>query len=76
MINIELRLFANLTKFLPKNHDNFPIDENINVKQLILKLGIDIDQAKIIFINGRKKTYEDFLKNGDRVGIFPPVGGG
>jgi molybdopterin converting factor small subunit len=76
MINIELRLFANLVKFLPENNENFSIDENMNVKQLILKLGIDIDQAKIVFINGRKKTNTDFLKHGDRVGIFPPVGGG
>ncbi|MCK5542027.1 MAG: MoaD/ThiS family protein [Desulfobacterales bacterium] len=75
MINIELRLFANLSKFSPKNSKNFPIDNNMSVKQLISKLGVDIDQAKIIFINSRKKNYDDRLKDGDKVGIFPPVGG-
>jgi len=76
MTNIEIRLFANLNKFLPKNSENYPIKKNMSVKQLVIQLGINIDQAKIIFINGRKKNYDAILKNGDRVGIFPPVGGG
>ena len=76
MINIELRLFANLNKFSPKDSKNYPIKKNMNILQLLSQLGIDMEQAKIIFINGKKKNYNDCLKNGDRVGIFPAVGGG
>ena len=76
MIKIELRLFADLSKYLPENSKNFQINNNTNVEQLLLLLGINNNRAKIIFINGRKKDLNDCLKQGDRVGIFPPVGGG
>ena len=76
MIKIELRLFAHLSKYTPKNFENYHIEDNITIEQLLINLGIDLKKAKIIFINGRKKTLKDTLKQGDRVGIFPPVGGG
>ncbi|MCK5097117.1 MAG: MoaD/ThiS family protein [Desulfobacteraceae bacterium] len=76
MIKIELRLFADLSKYLPENSENFQISKNTSVEQLLLILGINKDRAKIIFINGRKKGLKDCMKQGDRVGIFPPVGGG
>ena len=76
MIKIELRLFADLSKYLPENSKHFQIENNTSVNDLLLKLGINTDRAKIIFINGRKRNLEDYLKHGDRVGIFPPVGGG
>ncbi len=76
MIKIDLRLFANLSGFLPENSDCFPVENNTTVEQLLRKLGIDLEQAKIIFINGEKKSLHDYLRHGDRVGIFPPVGGG
>ena len=76
MIKIELRLFADLSKYLPKNSESFQINNNASIEQLLLKLGINKDRAKIVFINGIKKDLKECLKQGDRVGIFPPVGGG
>jgi molybdopterin converting factor small subunit len=35
-----------------------------------------MDQAKLIFINGKKENLESRLYGGERVAIFPPVGGG
>ncbi|MCK5312204.1 MAG: MoaD/ThiS family protein [Desulfobacteraceae bacterium] len=76
MIKIELRLFADLSKFQPENSEDYQVQEDTSIEQLLLELGIDKERAKIIFVNGRKKNIEDSLKHGDRVGIFPPVGGG
>ena len=76
MIKIELRLFADLSKYQPENFENYQIQEGTSIEQLLLELGIDKKRAKIVFINGKKKNLEDSVKHGDRVGIFPPVGGG
>jgi molybdopterin converting factor small subunit len=34
------------------------------------------EKAKLIFINGVKAELTSTLEGGERVGIFPPVGGG
>ena len=31
---------------------------------------------KLVFINGRRATLNTILKDGDRLGVFPPIGGG
>jgi molybdopterin converting factor small subunit len=47
-----------------------------NAGGLIRRLGLDPGRIKIIMINGRSAALEQELKDGDRVGLFPPVGGG
>jgi molybdopterin converting factor small subunit len=46
------------------------------VAGLIARLGLDPGRIKIIMLNGRSGGLEDRLSDGDRVGLFPPVGGG
>lgn len=43
---------------------------------LVRRLGLDPERIKIIMVNGRSAAPEQELKDGDRVGLFPPVGGG
>ena len=43
---------------------------------LIRRLGLDPARIKIIMVNGRSAALDRQLKDGDRVGLFPPVGGG
>ncbi len=76
MIKIDLNLFANLSEYLPENNDKFETFEDISVETLMTQLGVPIELAKLIFINGRRQSIGYQLKNNDRVGIFPPVGGG
>jgi molybdopterin converting factor small subunit len=35
-----------------------------------------MDKVKIIFLNGIHASGEETLREGDRVGVFPPVAGG
>jgi molybdopterin converting factor small subunit len=74
--HIEIQLFATLSKFLPKSSDKYPISEGTTVVQLIDQLHIPGQQAKLIFINRNKRGLTSVLKDGDRIGIFPPIGGG
>lgn len=76
MITIDLNLFATLSHFLPENAHAYEIDENMTVKSLISDLGISLKDVKLIFINGKKNDPSYILQDGDRVGLFPPVGGG
>lgn len=73
---ITIKLFATLKKYLPASADNHPIESGASVRELINELRIEASQAKLIFINGRKADLNSVLKDGDRLGVFPPVGGG
>lgn len=52
------------------------IDDGTTVSGVMQSLGIAPDDVKIIFINGIHATPETALKSGDRLGLFPAVGGG
>ncbi len=73
---IDLKLYATLNQFSPPSPEKYPVDPGATVLSVIEKLGIPIKQAKLIFINGVKSELATPLYGGERVGIFPPVGGG
>ena len=75
-LTIDLRLFATLQQFQPPSSHAFQIKKGMKVRALVKQLGIPEIKAKLIFINGIKCDLDSVLKDGDRVGIFPPVGGG
>ena len=75
-ISIDLKLFATLHKFTPQASDAHVVEAGTSVRTLVQQLGIPELKAKLIFINNIKVTLDSVLKDGDRLGIFPPVGGG
>jgi sulfur-carrier protein len=75
-IKIALKLFVTLAPYLPENADNYEVEEGTTVKTLIKNLKIPPDAVKLIFVNGRKQDSDCVLTQGDRLGLFPPVGGG
>ena len=75
-MTIDLRLFATLKQFEPPSSHALQIKKGTSVRALVAQLGIPEIKAKLIFINGVKGDLDSILKDGDRVGIFPPVGGG
>ncbi|EHJ46994.1 thiamine S protein [Solidesulfovibrio carbinoliphilus subsp. oakridgensis] len=73
---IELNCFATLAPLTPPNSGAFPITAGETVASLVDRLGIPRDEVKIVFVNGVTSDLARPLADGDRVGIFPPVGGG
>jgi sulfur-carrier protein len=73
---IQVKLFATLQKFMPDSAENFAIEPGTTVNNLIQQLDLPKEKIKLIFINGVKAELTSVLKGGERVGIFPPVGGG
>ena len=76
MIKIDLNLFATLSRYLPENSGQFEISEGTTVEILIADLKVPMEITKLIFVNGKREDINYLLKQGDRIGIFPPVGGG
>lgn len=75
-MGIEIKLFATLAKYLPENSKDYPIDNGETIRSLIEKLGVPEKEATLLFINSAKAELDSEIKDDDRVGIFPPVGGG
>lgn len=74
--HIQIKLFATLQQFMPDSADHFPIEAGTTIQSLLDKLDIPSAKAKLIFIDGIKADLNKILNGGERVGIFPPVGGG
>ena len=75
-VNITINLFATLKKFTPVSSDSYPVKPGITVKKLLEELCVPEDEVKLIFIDGVKHDFGSILNGGERVGIFPAVGGG
>jgi sulfur-carrier protein len=79
-MKIELRLYASLGQYLPENKEGnsclVEVRPGITIRDLFLRLHIPLEAPKIIFLNGIHAQGGEVLKEGDRVGAFPPVAGG
>ena len=52
------------------------VTAGLDVAGLLATLGIGAEEVKIIMLNGRSAKLGNKLRDGDRVGLFPAVGGG
>ena len=75
-IQIQVKLYATLGKYLPSNADQYDCPSGTTAGDLTYLLNLPAEQVKLVFINGRRQPLTTVLKKNDRVGIFPPVGGG
>jgi molybdopterin converting factor small subunit len=73
---IKPKRYATLQTLLPPEGEDYPISPGISVQELLSQLNLPVDKAKLIFIDGRRADLLSKLNGGERVGIFPPVGGG
>jgi molybdopterin synthase sulfur carrier subunit len=73
---IEIKLYATLLPYAPANASCYPIESGTSIEKLIEELTIPKDQVKLVFSNGVKCGLGTLIQDGDRIGVFPPVGGG
>lgn len=73
---ITLKLFATLGKYAPENADYYPVSPGTTIGALLNELGVPLEKARLIFIDNVRKSLDSTLNGGERVGVFPPVGGG
>lgn len=79
-MRVEVRVFSGLEKFLEQKRFGEPfsvdIEEGANLRKLLAKLGIPEEHVFTVLVNGQHRDLEYTLQEGDRVSMFPPVGGG
>jgi sulfur carrier protein ThiS len=76
---VEVRLYATLRRYTtasPNGVINMEVVEGSSVLDLVEQLGIDPAEIHLTMINGIGCELEQTVKSGDRIGLFPPVGGG
>lgn len=73
---IDLRLYASLQQYMPADAAQYAIEPGVRIADIVHRLRIPLAQSKLIFINGIKKDLDTALSGGERVAIFPPIGGG
>ncbi|HBH29383.1 MAG: MoaD/ThiS family protein [Desulfofustis sp. PB-SRB1] len=72
---ITLNCFASLKPYTPDG-GTLELAEGTTVEAVLTRLGIPQEEIRLIFVNSVHVSPDTVLKDGDRLGIFPPVGGG
>ncbi len=80
-MRIEVRLYASLARYMPaQGATGFPemleVAEGLTIQELLRQLQVPPEAVKVVFLNGLHASGDQVLKQGDRLGIFPPVAGG
>lgn len=75
-MNITLKCFASLSRFSPPDAEAYPVAPGETVASVVARLGIPVEELKLVFVNGTHADLSAPLAAGDRLGLFPAVGGG
>ena len=79
-MDVEVSLNVSLARYLPGNGSqktiHLSLEADSTVQDIFRHLEIPEKNVKLIFINGVHTTKQVSLSDGDRVGMFPPLGGG
>ncbi len=79
-MQITINLFASLMHYKPDGigTDSWMLEseEGKTVSEMLQEIGVPLEEVSLIFINGVHGKMESVLKDMDRLGVFPPVGGG
>jgi molybdopterin converting factor small subunit len=79
-LQVEVKVFSGLEKLIPGARFGQPIKvditERFTIRTLLKNLNIPEKDVYIILVNGVNKVLDETLADGDRIALFPPVGGG
>jgi molybdopterin converting factor small subunit len=79
-MKIEIRLFATLAPYA--RHPSVTPDGYLDmispatVRNVVEHIALPEEKIKLVFINGVRASLDSPLEDGDRLGLFPPIGGG
>ncbi len=77
---VEVRCHATLRDNLPESAERgvlqYELQGEKNIRDLAQSLNLPVEDLHLIIINGVQKDLDSPINDGDRIGFFPPVGGG
>ncbi|VBB09615.1 thiamines/molybdopterin converting factor subunit 1 [Lucifera butyrica] len=79
-MRVEVRLYATLRRYAPAESAAGVFSTDLpagrTVADLLAAIHVAAAEVHMLMVNGVNTTVEHILRDGDRVGLFPPVGGG
>jgi molybdopterin converting factor small subunit len=79
-MKVIVKLYATLSRYGQGQRAGTPFEialpDEATLQNLIDRLKIPLEETRITFVNGIIQEPDCRLKDGDEVGIFPPIGGG
>jgi molybdopterin synthase sulfur carrier subunit len=79
-MHINVRVFASLKRYLSeeraKGAFDLDVPDGASLEDVVRLVGLPAAEVKVTFVNGRTEELSYLLREGDEVGIFPPLGGG
>ncbi len=79
-MRVTVKLFATLTRYKKDGKAGKPFEvdlpEDAVLQDLLNLLHIPTEETKVLFVNNIIQELDTRLKDGDVIGMFPPVGGG
>ena len=80
MSKVEVRLYASLRKYHPNPGSSealiLTLDDEAKLGDLLDKLKVSREELGVLMVNGKWEKESYLLQDGDRIGIFPLIGGG
>ena len=65
-----------LEKMIEDPRNEVEIEPGATVAEVLGRLGVPADQARVLFVNNRAATLDHALEGGEQMGVFPALGGG
>jgi len=60
----------------PSEGAEFSVNRKTTVSELCKLMNIPEDKIKIVMVDGKSESFDYELQGDERIGLFPPVGGG
>ena len=75
-ITVDVRLFASLRREMGDSQQMLKLRAGTSVSDVVERLAIPEMEIHLVFVNGRVASLDKVLQDGDRLALFPPIGGG
>jgi molybdopterin converting factor small subunit len=77
MVRVRVNLYATLRSYVGGAPSvEVDVEPGDTVAQVLERLGVPAEKTRILFVNNRPATLAQPLDDGDRIAVFPAIGGG
>ncbi len=77
MPEVRVNLYTTLRQFVGgKPSVDVDVEPGQTIGQVLDELGVPTDQTRVIFLDSRAAGLQSTLQGGERVDVFPAIGGG
>ena len=75
MGKVLIRFYEELNDFLPPGKRKKDVEASLHgnetVREIIERLGVPAEKVDLLLLNGRSASLEEFVKEGDRISVYP-----